>query len=48
MRNFQPGLDELHQSLPKNLWAGSNGVDAGDMDAVDEVIQKLRDHAARP
>ena len=47
VRNFQPGLDELHQSLPKDLWAGRNGVDAGDMEAVDEVIQKLRDHAAR-
>lgn len=48
VRNFQPGLDELHKFVPKELWAGSNGVDAGDMEAVDEVIQKLRDHAARP
>ena len=47
VRNFQPGLDELHQYVPKDLWAGANGVDAGDMDAVDEVIQKLRDHASR-
>jgi hypothetical protein len=47
VRNFQPGLDELHKYVPKELWAGRNGVDAGDMEAVDEVIQKLRDHAAR-
>ena len=47
VRNFQPGLDELEKNLPKNLWASRRGVDAGDMDAVDEVIQKLRDHAAR-
>jgi len=47
VRNFQPGLDELHKYVPKELWAGSNGVDAGDMDAVDEVMQGLRDHAAR-
>ena len=48
VRNFQPGLDELHKHVSKDLWAGSNGVDAGDMEAVDEVIQKLRAHAARP
>lgn len=48
IRNFQPGLDELHKYVPKELWAGSNAVDAGDMEAVDEVVQKLRDHAARP
>ena len=47
VRNFQPGLDELHKHVPKELWAGGNGVDAGDMEAVDGVIQKLRDHAAR-
>ena len=47
VRNFQPALNELHKNVPKELWAGSNGVDAGDMDAVDEVIQRLRDHAAR-
>lgn len=47
VRNFQPGLNELHKNLPKELWAGGNGVDAGDMEAVDEVIGKLREHAAR-
>lgn len=46
VRNFQAGLDELEKSLPKALWPGK-AVDACDMDAVDEVIQKLRDHASR-
>ncbi len=46
VRNFQPGLDELEKSLPKEFWVG-RGVDAGDMEAVDGIVQKLRDHASR-
>lgn len=46
VRNFQSGLDELEKALPERLWT-RRGVDAGDMDAVDEIIQGLRDHAAR-
>lgn len=47
VRNFQPGLDELERVLvEEGVWQ-SKGVDAADMEAVDEVIQLLRDHAAR-
>jgi len=46
VRNFQPGLDELEKELPKELWGEKRG-DAGDMDMVDEVIQRLREHAAK-
>ncbi|KAK3686699.1 hsp70 nucleotide exchange factor fes1 [Vermiconidia calcicola] len=47
VRNYQPGMDELEKSLPENIWSRGQGLDAGDMDSVDEVIQKLRDQAAR-
>ncbi|KAF2478691.1 Hsp70 nucleotide exchange factor [Neohortaea acidophila] len=47
VRNFQPGLDELMRVLPKSVWGGSSRLDAGDMDAVDEVIGTLRQNAAR-
>ncbi|KAH9845574.1 Hsp70 nucleotide exchange factor fes1 [Teratosphaeria destructans] len=46
VRNFQPGLDELERCLPEDVWR-RRGVEAGDMGAVDELIQTLRDHAAR-
>jgi len=46
VRNFQPAMDELEQTLPESLWR-RKGVEAGDMDAVDEVIKVLRDQAAR-
>ena len=46
VRNFQAGLDELEKSLPKELWAGGKGWDAGDMETVDEVMQKMRDRSA--
>lgn len=45
VRNYQPAMDELEQSLPESLWK-RKGLDAGDMDAVDEVIGMLRSHAA--
>lgn len=48
VRNFQPGLDELEKNMPQSLWTRGKGLDAQDMESVDEVIQKLRDHAARP
>ena len=47
VRNFQPGLDELEKNMPSDLWTRDKGLDAQDMESVDEVIQKLRDHAAR-
>ncbi len=47
VRNFQPGLNEVLKHLPKSVWSGSLRLDAGDMEAVDEIIQTLRDNAAR-
>lgn len=46
VRNFQPGLDELEKHLPQE-YRSARGADAGDMDAVDEIIGKLRTQAAR-
>jgi hypothetical protein len=46
VRNFQPGLDELEQSLPDAIWTKKQGLDAADMEAVDEVISALRNHSA--
>jgi hypothetical protein len=48
VRNFQPGLDELEKNMPQDLWTRGKGLDAQDMENVDVIIQKLRDHAARP
>ena len=44
-RNFQPGLDELEKALPDDVWK-RRGLDAGDMESVDEVIGILRERAA--
>ncbi|TKA83082.1 hypothetical protein B0A55_00930 [Friedmanniomyces simplex] len=46
VRNFQPGMDELEKSLPEDVWKGK-GVDAAEMESVDEIIGKLREIAAR-
>ena len=46
VRNYQPALDELETSLPEDVWK-RKGLDAGDMDSVDELIGKLRGQAAR-
>lgn len=46
VRNYQPGLDELEKSLPESVWK-RKGLEAGDMDAVDELIQTLRDQVTR-
>lgn len=44
-RNFQPGCDEVVEVLGKEgLWRG--GVEAGDMEAVDRVVELLRERAA--
>ncbi|KAK5108164.1 hypothetical protein LTR62_008695 [Meristemomyces frigidus] len=46
MRNFQPGMDELESVLPGSVWK-RKGLDAADMDSVDELIGRLREGAAR-
>ena len=42
IRNYQPGLDEAIKALPENRRPGKK-VDAGDMDAVDQIIDKLKE-----
>lgn len=46
VRNYQPGLDEALKHLPSQFKT-SDAVSADDMDAVDPIIQALRDHAAK-
>ncbi|KAI9371680.1 Hsp70 nucleotide exchange factor fes1 [Aspergillus egyptiacus] len=42
VRNYQPGMDELTKHLPNGY--ASEKVDAGDMDAIDAIMDKLRAH----
>ena len=42
VRNYQPGLSVVLDELPRDI-CGQAKVDASDMDAVDVVINKLRD-----
>ena len=46
IRNFQPGLDAALRTLPKGI-APEGAIDAGDMEAVDRVIEQLRQDSAR-
>lgn len=46
IRNFQPGLDAALKTLPKGV-APEGAIDAGDMEAVDRVIEQLRMDSAR-
>ncbi|KAI9692640.1 MAG: hsp70 nucleotide exchange factor fes1 [Bogoriella megaspora] len=46
VRNYQPALDVLLEKLPPEFKVDGK-VDAGDMDAVDEIIEKLREDANR-
>ncbi|KAB8416354.1 hypothetical protein FH972_024873 [Carpinus fangiana] len=48
VRNYQPGMDELLKHLPKEHQPSSETVDATDMDAVDVLINKLREEVAKP
>jgi len=41
VRNYQPAMDETVRCLPKGFTSGS--IDAKDMDAVDGVMNKLRE-----
>jgi hypothetical protein len=43
VRNYQPSTDELTRHLPDGYTNGEK-VDAGDMDAIDAIMDKLRAH----
>lgn len=42
IRNYQPGLDEAVRSLPEDR-RPSGTINSGDMEAVDRIIEGLRD-----
>ena len=46
IRNYQPGLDKAVRALPK-AFAPEGAIDAADMEAVDRVIEQLREDSAR-
>ena len=46
IRNYQPALDAAISSLPEGHKVEGR-IDAGDMDAIDAVVQKLRDDSAK-
>lgn len=46
VRNFQEGLDVAVKALPKGF-APEGAIDAGDMEAVDRVIEQLREDSKR-
>ena len=44
VRNYQPGMDEALKAMPKGV-KGEGGVDARDMEAVDGLMERLRQHS---
>ena len=46
IRNYQPGLDAAVKALPKSV-APEGAIDAGNMEAVDMVIEQLRTESAQ-
>ncbi|KAF1810968.1 putative Hsp70 nucleotide exchange factor [Eremomyces bilateralis CBS 781.70] len=46
IRNYQPGLDIALEHLPDE-YKSEEKIDAGDMEAVDSIIQKLRDASSQ-
>ena len=46
VRNFQRGLDETVKHLPNSI-VPEGAIDAGNMDAVDKVMEALREASAR-
>ena len=42
VRNYQPALEEATRSLPEDARPRGT-IDSGDMEAVDQVIERLRD-----
>ncbi|PYH82373.1 Hsp70 nucleotide exchange factor fes1 [Aspergillus uvarum CBS 121591] len=42
VRNYQPAMDEVTKNLPEGY--SRDKIDAGDMDAVDALMDKLRAH----
>lgn len=43
VRNYQPAMDELVKHLPEG-YPRDQKVDAGDMGAIDAIMEKLREH----
>lgn len=43
VRNYQPTMNEFVKHLPEGYASGK--VDAGDMDTIDSIMDKLRAHS---
>lgn len=43
VRNYQPAMDQLVKHLPEGYAPGKK-VDASDMNAIDAIMEKLREH----
>ncbi|KAK4983418.1 hsp70 nucleotide exchange factor fes1 [Elasticomyces elasticus] len=43
VRNYAPGLDEALRHLPREFLGDAQKPDAGDMDAIDRIMQRLRE-----
>lgn len=46
IRNYQPASDAASKALPEDL-VGSKKLDAGDMEALDAVMEKLREQSKK-
>jgi hsp70-interacting protein len=46
IRNYQPSLDAALQQLP-STYKPEGEINADDMEAIDPIMQKLRDEAAQ-
>lgn len=44
-RNYQPSVDTMVEKLPADY--GVNKVDAGDMDAIDQIRDRLLEESAK-
>jgi hsp70-interacting protein len=46
IRNFQPGLDAVVEALPQDMKPSAK-LDAGNMDAVDRLLEQVRRKSAQ-
>ena len=46
IRNYEPGLSEAVNALPKSA-RPSGKIDAGDMDAIDQITNHLRESSKK-
>lgn len=47
IRNYRPGLDAFAGAMPDGYVANVKNIDPSDMDAIDDIIGKMREEALR-